>query len=595
MKKIIITCFAFFVCNSLLFAQVGIGTATPDVNAVLDLTSISNNKGLLLPRLTNTSMVALSSATNGMIIFNTTDNFLYIRKSNAWQKITDNSNGFSLPYVGSTSTAGNAFYLTNNTGNGLAAQSLGSGYGVYGYSNSGYGIYGETNIGTAGYFNAIGNGYALVTGSGNVGLGISNPAFQLDVAGRARIRNDGNTAGIWYNKTTNAVGAFLGMYDDSTFGVFGAGYWQDYFDIKNGRMGIGVPLPLESFQVNGNIKLGNNQTWGIEGDRLIKFGDADYVHIGEAGADDMMELKASRYYFTNGKIGIQTNNAQYPLTFADAVGDKISLWGGNTSATTNHYGLGIQGSLMQLFTNGASADIAFGYGRSGAFTEKYRMGNNGVLNINNGRIHFNGEYDVANHYPSGIEFTNAAGSSTRSFFGMLDDNNWGVYGYGGAGWGFNYNVNSGNVGIGDNNPQSKLHVEGGTGTALEISGGIKTTGSTKAAFRLTADNSNLWDVINNITPSFNDPNGVRINSPLCNNNPNALIFITQVATNSPADINLSSYGGNLYAYYLSASGYWYITQYPMVIKQWNGNPNFPIGKSTLFKVGDTFNVLIINQ
>ena len=43
--------------------------------------------------------------------------------------------------------------------------------------------------------------------------------------------------------------------------------------------------------------------YGANGDpKLIKFGDADYVHIGENGSDDTLELKASRFNFVGGSI-----------------------------------------------------------------------------------------------------------------------------------------------------------------------------------------------------------------------------------------------------------------------------------------------------
>ena len=64
MKKLLfsIVLFSAFSTN----AQVGIGTTTPNVNAILDLTSAS--KGLLLPRVNDTTNVPNPSA--GLMIFN---------------------------------------------------------------------------------------------------------------------------------------------------------------------------------------------------------------------------------------------------------------------------------------------------------------------------------------------------------------------------------------------------------------------------------------------------------------------------------------------------------------------------------------------
>ena len=54
------------------FAQVGIGTLTPDDSAVLDL--VSADKGFLMPRLSATEISNLTSPAKGLIVFNTTTN-----------------------------------------------------------------------------------------------------------------------------------------------------------------------------------------------------------------------------------------------------------------------------------------------------------------------------------------------------------------------------------------------------------------------------------------------------------------------------------------------------------------------------------------
>ncbi len=54
------------------FAQIGIGTTSPDTNAILDV--YSSNKGILFPRLTDTQMTLLEAGglTEGMVIYNLT-------------------------------------------------------------------------------------------------------------------------------------------------------------------------------------------------------------------------------------------------------------------------------------------------------------------------------------------------------------------------------------------------------------------------------------------------------------------------------------------------------------------------------------------
>jgi hypothetical protein len=76
-------------------------------------------------------------------------------------------------------------------------------------------------------------------------------------------------------------------------------------------------------------------------------------------------------------VGIKQTNPGYPLSFADALGDKISLYGQSGA----HYGFGIQSSLLQIYSASSGTDIAFGYGESTAFTETMRIKGNGNVGI----------------------------------------------------------------------------------------------------------------------------------------------------------------------------------------------------------------------
>ncbi len=232
-KKIITVLFILLSINGI--AQVKIGSpGSPNANAVLELDG-GTSKGLLLPKLTNTQITALNTAPDGLMIYNTTDGFIYVRKAAVWQKITDatNNGGFTLPYSGGVATAAGlyGFRIQNtNAGNAIQGEAFGAGYGVYGYSANDAG----------GYFTSPG-GYALVTGLGNVGIG-TVPTLKLDVDGRVRLRsNVGNTAGIWYDKVAgDANSSFVGTLNDSIFGIYNAtgGGWKFFFNHINNNFGI---------------------------------------------------------------------------------------------------------------------------------------------------------------------------------------------------------------------------------------------------------------------------------------------------------------------------------------------------------------------
>ena len=67
--------------NQRCFSQaVGINNSSPDASSILDVTS--TNKGMLVPRLTETQMNAVASPANGLLVYNTTKNKFYYYDSN---------------------------------------------------------------------------------------------------------------------------------------------------------------------------------------------------------------------------------------------------------------------------------------------------------------------------------------------------------------------------------------------------------------------------------------------------------------------------------------------------------------------------------
>tara|TARA_Y100000389_G_scaffold182088_1_gene198387 strand:- start:181 stop:432 length:252 start_codon:yes stop_codon:yes gene_type:complete len=70
-KKYLIPLFLFF--SIILKGQVGIGTTSPAVSAVLDIQSSSNDKGILIPRMTQAQrngIVSLCFGPIGIVYFN---------------------------------------------------------------------------------------------------------------------------------------------------------------------------------------------------------------------------------------------------------------------------------------------------------------------------------------------------------------------------------------------------------------------------------------------------------------------------------------------------------------------------------------------
>jgi hypothetical protein len=88
----------------------------------------------------------------------------------------------------------------------------------------------------------------------------------------------------------------------------------------------------------------------------------------------------------SGNVGIGNTNPDFPLSFANTLGDKISLFGGkgkhiNGKDVVLLYGLGIQPKQLQIYASKEDEAISFGYGNSASFTEKMRITGNGGLDV----------------------------------------------------------------------------------------------------------------------------------------------------------------------------------------------------------------------
>jgi hypothetical protein len=93
-------------------------------------------------------------------------------------------------------------------------------------------------------------------------------------------------------------------------------------------LSLQVSLYAQTYYINGTtdaslgnkplihsneLKIGNSTSATERAKSMIKIGDGSYIQIGEWEADDVLSFKASRYNFTDGKVGIGGSQAQFPL------------------------------------------------------------------------------------------------------------------------------------------------------------------------------------------------------------------------------------------------------------------------------------------
>ena len=300
--------------------------------------------------------------------------------------------------------------------------------------------------------------------------GNSTPQTTLSTAGLFGIGTTTPTlAGITVNKS---VGATYGIFGGNTSGVslqanfpgiglneyynggskfLGAGYGGKFI-VNTGTGDLNWYASSASGVADGNMTI--NQRFGLsrEGSMFLQGVDNGYIFTDRTSNNyagwNLYATggKASLYRYTQGantitvdsvgSLGLQgITTMTAPLTLNNSVGNKIDFY---YNSPTSRYGIGLQGSLLQMYSDGASSDITFGYGASTSFTERMRIKGNGDVGVgtNNPALKF----EVRNSGSDGIRVSSSTqnldvingalggviGTSSNNAMHMMSNNSIGV-------------------------------------------------------------------------------------------------------------------------------------------------------------------------
>ena len=168
--------------------------------------------------------------------------------------------------------------------------------------------YGDVKSETYGWLKGTNANDIYNPNAGNVGIGTGNPTQKLDINGNTKIRTN--------------------LFVD-------------------GSIGIGTITPTDKLQIvddnlmSGSMRVGGNNANGQP--KLIKFGDFDFVSIGENTADDRMELTATTFYLKKGNglvpvVGIGNNTSSATLSAVRGTGtDGTAAFFGTTNVSHFNY------------------------------------------------------------------------------------------------------------------------------------------------------------------------------------------------------------------------------------------------------------------
>ena len=160
--KQIFTLLAAVLLTASTYAQVGIGTTTPDAWSALDITSTT--KGLLIPRMTAAQRDAISPAATGLMIYQTdgTAGFYYYNGS-SWAEVGATSATYS---IGDVVNGGVVFWLDSTGQHGLVAAFSDVATGVE-WGCSGTDLPNVSNVPYNGGRNPVGSGAEIGDGFNN--------------------------------------------------------------------------------------------------------------------------------------------------------------------------------------------------------------------------------------------------------------------------------------------------------------------------------------------------------------------------------------------------------------------------------------------
>jgi hypothetical protein len=288
----------------------------------------------------------------------------------------------------------------------------------------------------------------MYSGTDRVGIGTGIPSQKLDVSGNARVRDSLIVNG-------NA------LFNNNL--------------ITQGNVGIGNPNPIDKLHIvdnnltSGSIRIGANTADGSP--KLLKFGDGNFVTIGENYEDDFMELKASKFFFnkTNNTpiVSIGSTNSSASLSALRGLGtDGTAAFFGTTHSSHFNYNVNedtyIRGGKngSKIFLNDHGGQIGIGTTSTGTAQLQLLSSRTG-LNASGLSINQNTTNNGNNSYGL-ITYSNG---SDETNFGLKSE--VGGSGTGNAAGQFIAQTNSsgGNVGVESNASGSSFVNRGGQFTA----------------------------------------------------------------------------------------------------------------------------------
>lgn len=320
-------------------------------------------------------------------------------------------------------------------------------------------------LGTGTEFGSANSSFAItITDDNKVGIGTSFPDESLDVNGNVEISQDlqvNSQIFISNNGLLESSTGRMELYGKSSL-ILGTNSTLDaatandiVYITSNDRVGIGVSSPSQDLDVDGAIEIGtttSNTTGAIRynGTNFQGHSNGVWKNLDEAGSAPVWSQSGVNALYSTGQVGIGTSSPNSRLHVDANVGEDIFRL--QSAGSTKFFVSSNFGTAIGAFQTPPSAGL-YVHGNTGIGTVNplEKLDVNGAIRIGtttgtiSGTIRYNGTNFQGRHNGVWKNLDEIGGTSVWSQSGS------------------NAHYTLGRVGIGTNNPNSTLHIDGLSG------------------------------------------------------------------------------------------------------------------------------------
>ncbi len=449
-----------FAVKFLAAQNVGIGTTTPNANALLDITS--TNKGILIPRLTYAQMLAITGP-EGLLVYNTDAGAFAYRNASSWVYLKGNIGTVDNWHTnGNSDVTSNDFFGTTSNFD-LIFKRNNQRAGLIGVNNTSWGSQALNPV-TTGYANtAIGyqSLYSNTTGANNTANGTF--ALYSNTTGNNNTSNGEQTLNFNQTGSNNTANGFIAL----SYNVSGNNNTADGVQslLNNDSGNNNTALGFGALQSNGSGS--SNVAIGIHA-LNSNTNKSNLVAIGDSA------LHENGYAATGATEAIQNTGVGSKVLYNNRAGSGNTAFGfqslNNNTDGNNNTGIGMRSDVISnTLTNatviGANAlvgcsncmvlgdsinnvkvGIGTAYPTSAKLVIKTAPGLNGI------------DLSSSDAYADMRVIRNTMGQTDHDLyfnFGVFGPNSLHMYSNGGE----TMTVKNGNVGIGSTNPAPTAALE----------------------------------------------------------------------------------------------------------------------------------------